>query len=167
MMKVVKWTGITIAALVGLVALLLGGLLIYVPYHDGPIAMIPGGPLESGELIIEKVTEWSFVAGVETIEMQLIADDNRSRTTWILYHEGAAYIPVTLGFPPGKSWHYVAEEKGDAVVRIAGKRYPVNLTKVEGEEWMATMNRVNRAKYPPAPGSDQGSWYFMLRTARK
>lgn len=162
-MKIVKWIGITAASLAALVALLVGGTMIYAPYHDGPIAMIPGGALESGELISGKVADWSFVASVDTIEMQLLADDNRSRTTWILYHDGAAFIPVTLGFPPGKSWHHLAADKGDAVVRIAGKRYPVVLGRVEGEESIATMNLVNRAKYPPAPGSDQGSWYFLLQ----
>jgi hypothetical protein len=95
--------------------------------------------------------------------MQLIADDNRSRTTWILYHGGAAYIPVTTGFPPGKNWHHLAATNGPAVVRIEGTRYPVNLVKVEEEESITTMDLVNRAKYPPAPGSDQGSWYFLLQ----
>lgn len=162
-MKIVKWIAITVASLAALAAVLVGGILIYAPLHDGPIAMIPGGALVSGELISGKVTDWSFVAPIETIEMQLIADDNRSRTTWILYHEGAAYIPVTLGFPPGKSWHHLAAGRGDAMVRIADKRYPVVLVKVEGKESIVTMNLVNRAKYPPAPGSDQGSWYFMLQ----
>lgn len=162
-MKFLKWIGISAAALVALIGLLVGGILLYAPYHDGPIAMFPGGALTSGELISEKIPEWSIVASVDTIEMQLVADDNRSRTTWILYHGGSAYIPVTLGFPPGKSWHKLAARQGDALVRISGKRYPVTLIKVEEEESIATMNLVNRAKYPPAPGSDQGSWYFLLQ----
>jgi hypothetical protein len=162
-MKFLKWIGISTAVLAALIGSIAGGILLYAPYHDGPIAMFPGGALASGELISEKVTNWSFVAPIESIEMQLTADDNRSRTTWVLYHGDSAYIPVTLGFPPGKNWHHLAAGQGDAVVRISGKRYPVTLAKVEEKDTIATMNLVNRAKYPPAPGSDQGSWYFLLQ----
>jgi hypothetical protein len=76
------------------------------------ISRLPGRASlpRAGELVSNKVTEWSFVAPVETIEMQLITDDNRSRTTWILDHGGFAYIPVTLGSPPGEAADYRRSE---------------------------------------------------------
>lgn len=98
--------------------------------------------------------------------MQLAADGDRSRTTWIVVHEGAAFIPVTLGFPPGKSWHTLAEEDGRALVRIEGKRYPVSLRRVESPQLLDALASANSAKYPPAPGSDAGSWYFELEQTR-
>ncbi len=157
-MRVLKWLGGTVLA----IALVISAVLLVAPFNDGPIAFLPGGPLESGELIREPVADWSFATSLETIEMQLIADDDRSRTTWILVRGRSAFIPCTLGFPPGKSWHRLALDDGRAVVRIAGRRYPVTLVKVEDPAAQATLAAVSAAKYPPAPGSDAGSWYFRL-----
>ncbi|MEE9280181.1 MAG: hypothetical protein V3V67_08405 [Myxococcota bacterium] len=157
-MNVLKWLGATLLG----VAVLIGALFLIAPFRDGPIGPIPGGPLESGELVSQPVTDWSFATSVETIEMQLVVDGNRSRTTWLFVHEGSAFIPVTLGFPPGKSWHTLAVEDGRALVRIYERRYPVTLTKVDDPELLDALAAANAAKYPPAPGSDTGSWYFKL-----
>ncbi|MDP6972739.1 MAG: hypothetical protein QF921_14740 [Pseudomonadales bacterium] len=157
-MRVLKWIGITVLVAV----LAIGAVLLAAPYSDGPVAMIPGGALQSGELITDPVGDWSFAHQVETIEMQLVADGDRSRTTWILVSGQLAYIPVTTGFPPGKSWHHLAAREGAALVRIAGKRYPVRLTRIEDSAAVAHLDTVNASKYPPAPGSDLGSWYFRL-----
>jgi hypothetical protein len=162
-MRALKWVGGVLLGVVLALALTVGTLLVIAPFSDGPIAVIPGGPLEAGELIEEPVTDWSFATAVDTIEMQLVADDDRSRTTWILVHEGAAFIPCTLGFPPGKAWHLLAVEDGRAFVRVEGKRYPVSLVRVEDAALQAELAAVSSAKYPPAPGSDEGSWYFALR----
>ncbi len=157
-MRVVKW----LAAIVLGVAIAIGVLVLVAPYRDGPTAFIPGGPLEAGELVTARITDWSFAESVDTLEMQLITDDNRSRTTWILVHNGAAFIPVTLGFPPDKHWHHLAVKDGRAVVRLGGIRYPVNLKRVTGTKRQLSLAEVSAAKYPPAPGSDRGSWYFEL-----
>jgi hypothetical protein len=157
-MRVLKWSGGILLILVILVA----GLFLLARYADGPIEFIPGGPLVSGEVFEGPVTDWTFAASLETIEMQLLPDDNRSRTTWILVHEGAAFIPCTLGYPPGKDWHNKAVRDGRAIVRIQGTRYPVYLSKVQGTAMQGTLAKISSAKYPPAPGSDAGSWYFEL-----
>ncbi len=157
-MKIVKWLVVIVLG----IAIAIGVIVLAAPYRDGPTAFIPGGPLEAGELVTAHVTDWSFAESLDTIEMQLIADDNRSRTTWILVHKGAAYIPVTLGFPPDKRWHHLAAKDGRAVVRLGGNRYPVNLKKITGKKRQSTLAEVSAAKYPPAPGSDRGSWYFEL-----
>lgn len=149
---------------IGLGALLLAGLAVVwgARFKDGPLGPIPGGPLVAGPLVATPVSDWGFVADVETIEMQLDADEHRSRTTWILALDGAAYLPVSLGFPPGKAWHLIAAQEGAGLVRVSGTRYPVTLVRVEDAELMARLDEANRAKYPPAPGSDEGSWYFEL-----
>lgn len=157
-MRVVKWLGVILLG----VAIAIGVLVLVAPYRDGPTVFIPGGPLEAGELVTAHVTNWSFAESLDTIEMQLITDDNRSRTTWILVHKGAAFIPVALGFPPNKRWHHLAVKDGRAIVRLGGKRYPVNLKKVTGTRLRFSLAHVSAAKYPPAPGADGGSWYFEL-----
>lgn len=78
-MVVLKWLAVVVVA----ITLLIGTAVVIAPFQDGPTAMIPGGALEAGELISAPVVDWSFATEVETVEMQLIADDNRSRTTWI------------------------------------------------------------------------------------
>ena len=131
-------------------------------FSDGPIGPFPGGALISGELIETPVEDWSFVGPVETVELQLNADDRRSRTVWVLHLDGVAYIPVSLGFPPRKAWHHLAQREGAGVVRVNGKRYRVTLIRIEDPALLLQLAEVNSTKYPPAPGSDLGSWYFRL-----
>ena len=132
--------------------------------HDGPLGPIPGGPLEQGAEVAEPVADWSFVKDVGEVELQL-ATQGTSRTTWILWHEGAAYVPCSLGFPPGKRWHHDAARDGRATLRIDGKRYPVTLTKLPDEEVAALAEpiraEVNR-KYEQAPPADAGVWLFRV-----
>jgi hypothetical protein len=156
--RILKWLG----GIVLVIAMLIAGLFFGARLNDGPIAMFPGGPLESGDLVPEPIADWAFAADVETIEMQLVADGNRSRTTWILVSDASAFIPVTLGFPPGKSWHLLAAERGAAVVRVDGTRYPVTLVRIEDPELLQKLGAANSAKYPPAPGSSSGVAYFRL-----
>mgnify|MGYP003555771884 CR=1 FL=1 len=84
---------------------------------DGPLGPIPGGALQSGVMVSGPVGDWSFASDVEEIALQLEAQ-SRSRTTWILVHEGRAYIPASTEFPPGKTWHRLALEDGRATLDV-------------------------------------------------
>jgi len=156
-MRIVRWIVIVLALLVT------GGALLAVGarYADGPIAMLPGGPFESGEWVEEDAIDWSFASDIEEIELQS-GDPARSRTTWILVEDGEAYIPCSLSFPPGKSWHREALTDPDAVVRIEGRRYRRKLEKVEDPALQERLIEVARAKYPPPPGSGGEVWFFHL-----
>src|SRR5215468_7015604 len=99
-MGVIRWTVRIIAVLVALSVLLYFGARL----HDGPLGPIPGGPLKAGELVSEPVANWSFVKDVGEIELQLDSQQ-RSRTTWIFFLDDKAYVPCSLGYPPGKTWH--------------------------------------------------------------
>ncbi len=148
--------------LIILVAIVIGAVAFGARFNDGPIAIFPGGPLEAGELVTEDVEDWSFAKEIQEIEMQLTYQ-NTSRTTWIVVHEGKAYIPVSLSFPPGKTWHYAADENGEAIVRIDGKRYPVSLSRVMDEGLATQIDTSLSAKYPPPPGGGEGGrWYFNV-----
>ena len=152
-----------IAFLVVLVAVAVGALFAYARFHDGPIALIPGGPLVAGELVTAPVADWAFAKDVNEIEMQL-AYEKSSRITWILVKDGAAYIPCSLEFPPGKRWHFAADKDGAATVRIDGKLYPVTLARVQDEALARDLGGIAVAKYmggtPPA--NDGGIWFFKL-----
>jgi hypothetical protein len=147
---------LVIAALVGL-------LFAAARLHDGPLALIPGGPLSAGNLVATPVTDWSFADPLETIEMQLIGDDT-SRTTWILVTEGRAFIPCSLGFPPGKSWHLRADVDGRALLRIEGKRYPVTLRRSHDAALAQELKDIVSSKYGGGPPSDAGVWFFAIES---
>jgi hypothetical protein len=158
-MKVLRAIGWTLGGLVALgVALYFGARL-----HDGPLALIPGGPLRSGEFFDFPVSDWGFASDVSEIELQL-ESQGISRTTWILVRDGAAYIPCSLGFPPGKNWYNEAQRDGRAVVRIDGKRYPVTLTK-DDDATLApfALGEVKR-KYGNPPPSDAGVMFFHMES---
>jgi hypothetical protein len=157
-MAIIRWLVRILAALVALVVLLLFGAR----FHDGPLGPIPGGPLASGELVAEPVSDWSFARDVKEIELQL-ASQERSRTVWLLVHEGQAYVPCSLSFPPGKRWHKLADKDGRATLRIQGRRFPVTLSRTDdpalGDALRAEVVRKYGNNVPPEGG---GVWIFQV-----
>jgi hypothetical protein len=149
--------------IVVVLALLVGLVFAAARLHDGPLALIPGGPLASGNLVARPVTDWSFADRIDTIEMQLIGDET-SRTTWILVSNGRAFIPCSLGFPPGKSWYRRADVDGRALVRIDGKRYPVTLRRVADAALEQELTDIVGSKYGGGPASDAGVWFFAVES---
>ena len=148
--------------LIVVIAVGIGALIAGARMHDGPLGPIPGGPLVAGELVATPPTDWSFAANEKQVEMQL-AYENDSRTTWILVENGAAYIPCSLDFPPGKRWYKAADADGAAIVRIAGKRYGVTLSRVKDQPTIDAIGKVALAKYPEAQRSRGGPvWFFKL-----
>jgi hypothetical protein len=154
-MTVLRWIFRLVVALVvvGVVAVL------GARFHDGPLGPLPGGSLASGSFVTEPVGDWSFAADVREIELQLDSQ-SKSRTTWILVHEGRAYIPCSTAFPPGKTWHTSALKDGRATLRIAGKRYPVTLQKVDDPAVLSGVRGVATRKYPNHPGGEM--WLFQV-----
>ncbi len=156
-LRILRIIGFLLAGVVGLLVVVAFGAR----FHDGPVGLFPGGPLEAGPLEAGPVTDWSFAQAENTIELQLLSQQ-RSRTTWILVHDGAAFIPCAIGFPPGKTWHQYAAQDGRAVLRIEGRRYPVTLQRVEDPETSAALAAVVKEKYGRSPRSDSGVWYFRV-----
>ena len=122
--------------LMGLLAVLLvvlGGLLVGARFADGPIAIIAGGPFTSGELVSGPEPDWSFVRDVREVEFQLL-EPARSRTTWILHHEGKAYIPcgymTTWWGRLWKQWPREAEKDPRIVLRIGDRLYERRLVRI-------------------------------------
>jgi len=156
--RIVRGLVVVVIALIILVT----AVIEIAKFHDGPLGMIPGGPLEAGEMVVQAPADWNFAKDVQEIEMQL-ANEKTSRTTWILVKDGVAYIPCSLKFPPGKRWHKAADVNGDAIVRIDGKRYPVTLTRVKDDALATEVGKVAVAKYPAAARSGEGgAWFFQI-----
>ncbi len=157
-MQVLRWIAIALAALVAAIGLLAFGAR----FSDGPVAMLPGGPFRSGDWVEDSRVDWSFAADIREIQLQS-GQPLRSRTTWILVLDGEAYIPCSLSFPPGKTWHRQALENPEAVVRVAGRRYRRRLVKVDDPALEQRLREVVVAKYGPPPGAGRGgAWFFQL-----
>lgn len=135
----------------GLVAVLLvgiGGLLVGARFADGPIAIVAGGPFTSGEVVRGPEPDWAFVDGVQEVEFQLL-DPARSRTTWILHHDGKAYIPsgymTTWWGKIWKQWPHDAEKDPRILLRIDDAIYERKLVRIqEGPEVAPLLEALSR-----------------------
>lgn len=164
-MKVLKFAlGLALMVLLGF-----GVLLVVARFSDGPLAIIAGGPLVSGELVNDEAIDWSFVRDVPTVEFQLL-EPPRSRTTWILEHAGRIFIPSaymdTIWGRLWKQWPMEAERDGRAILRVADKLYPRRLMRVqEGPLVPILVAELNR-KYAAGMSVEDvalGSlWFFEL-----
>ena len=126
----------------------LGVLVVGARVADGPIAIVAGGPFTSGELHRGPEPDWSFVRDVREVEFQLL-EPPRSRTTWILDHEGKAYIPsgymTTWWGRLWKQWPHEAEKDPRILLRIGDVLYERTLVRVrEGPVGAPLLEQLSR-----------------------
>lgn len=142
-----------LGVLVVLLLVAIGGLAVGARLADGPIAIFAGGAFESGELVSGPEPDWSFVRDVQEVEFQLL-DPPRSRTTWILYHEGKAYIPC--GYMTSwwgklwKQWPREAEKDPRILLRIGDQIYERKLVRIQEGPVIAPLLAELGRKYVPS-----------------
>ena len=156
-MQVLRMLGLALVVLIALVA----ALFVGARFHDGPLGFIPGGPLSAGTRVETPVLDWSFAKDLGEIELQL-ESQKTSRTTWILVRDGAAYVPCSLSFPPGKNWYNEAQRDGRAVLRIEGQLHRVSLTRDDDPTLPAFARPEVVRKYGTPPPSDGGVLFFRV-----
>lgn len=159
-----------LAGVLVIAAVIIGSLTLLARLADGPIGIVAGGPFTSGTLYTGAEPDWSFVRDFDTVEFQLL-DPARSRTTWILEHDGRIFIPSgymtsALG-KLWKQWPAEAEADGRAVLRIGDTLYPRRLVRLrEGplvEPLVMEMNRMYGAGATPEAVTSGALWLFELR----
>lgn len=130
--------------------LAIGALLVGARFADGPIAIVAGGPFTSGERVSGPEPDWSFVRDLPTVEFQLL-DPPRSRTTWILYHDGKAYIPsgymTTWWGKLWKQWPHEAEQDPRILLRIGDRIYERRLVRIQEDPVVAPLLAELGRKY--------------------
>jgi hypothetical protein len=128
----------------------IGSLLIGARFSDGPLAIIAGGPFTTGQLVTVPVQDWSFVHDTQEVEFQLL-EPARSRTTWIIEHEGKAYIPsgymTTWWGKLWKKWPLEAETDGRILLRIDDKIYERQLVRIDSGPLLAPLTAELSRKY--------------------
>jgi hypothetical protein len=187
-MRLLRWLGIALGALVATFVALVIGIGVLARFSDGPIGPFPGGPLLAGSLVSERDVDWSFLEeGEGTVEFQLV-EPPRSRTVGTLVHEGQLYVPCDLGFfwrrapfpvrgmlfvmSVFKRWHEEALRDGRVVLRTDGKRYERQAVRVTDPELFATLSSqmqagaaeafqepAERWNLPPDPDA---IWFFRM-----
>lgn len=163
-MAFLRWLGIAVAALVALLV----ALGIVARFLDGPLAILPGGPLEAGELVAGSDVDWSFATDLDVIELGL-AEPPRSRTVWLVVYENELYVPCGfLGVPIWKQWPYQALADGRAVLRVAGKRYERQAVRVTDPVLHARVSALVNEKYVGAaePAAMNDVWIFRMEPRR-
>jgi hypothetical protein len=139
-----------VVGLLAALVLLAGGLAIGARFADGPLAIVAGGPFRSGEQVTGPEPDWSFARDVQEVEFQLV-EPPRSRTTWILEHEGKIYIPsgymTTTWGKLWKQWPFEALKDGRAILRIDGKLYDRQLVRIEDGPLLAPLTAELSRKY--------------------
>lgn len=149
-----------------------GGLLVAARFHDGPLEIVAGGPFTSGERHTGPEPDWRFLRDYSTVEFQLL-DPPRSRTTWIMEHDGRIFIVSgymnTLVGRFWKHWPMEAERDGRAILRVDGRLYQRQMVRIkEGEAVAPVLAEVGRKYFGGAAVSpDQiasgNIWLFELR----
>lgn len=165
-MTLVKWAGGVLGFIVfaGLV------LVFGARFADGPIAVIPGGPLEQGDLVSGAEPDWTFAREIPEMELQLL-NPAQSRTIWLQVHDKKLYaVSAYMNSAIGrwwKQWPAQAARDGRAVIRVDGKRYPRQLVRIRDDRELleAIASEVFR-KYGAALTADMAAtgdaWFFSL-----
>ena len=156
--------------LVAVIVLVVLAFFVVTRFTDGPTGIITGGAFSSGEVVSEE-PDWRYVKDYDIVEFQLL-DPARSRTTWIVEHDGRIFIPSgymlsTVG-KIWKQWPLQAEKDGRAILRVDAKLYPRQLVRIKNDPVLpavlAELSRkyANGAQIPVSEVSRGSLWIFEL-----
>lgn len=160
-----------------LLALNVASVVIAARWHDGPfggvLEIVAAGPFKTGDPQQGSTEpDWSFLRDYVTVEFQLL-DPARSRTTWIMEHEGRIFI--VSGYMNSftgrlwKQWPRQAEQDGRAILRVDGKLYQRQMVRIrEGDIVGPVLAELGRkylggAIVPPFEVASGGIWLFELK----
>lgn len=160
------WFGKFVAVIVVVVL----AFFVVTRFTDGPMGIITGGAFSSGEVVSEE-PDWRYLKDYDIVEFQLL-DPARSRTTWIIEHDGRIFIPSgymlsTVG-KIWKQWPLQAEKDGRAILRVDAKLYPRQLVRIKDDPVLpavlAELSRkyANGAQIPVSEVSRGSLWIFEL-----
>lgn len=164
-LRVVNW----IVSLLAIAASVLLVIALAARMSDGPLGPFPGGPLKKGPIAMRPVSDWTFAADVPLMQLQLLKPP-RSRTTYLLVHDGKLYVPAGfLDVPIWKQWPEQAVADGRSILRIEGKRYGTRAVRVTDPDLYAALARIAGEKYGFGGGDGSGldpetTWFFELQT---
>lgn len=156
-MRVLRWFGIAVAALVSVVLIMdtFGGYLF-----DGPVGPIPGGAFR-GAAVDDPNPDWSSLEQI--IEIEIRPAKPWSLSVWNAVVDGELYVPSAKG--ASRRWPKVALEDPRIRVRAGGRIYDRRIERVTDEELIGKVRGVLSERYgldrdPDA--ADDGLWIFHV-----
>jgi len=174
---------VAICAGLGMIVVLRVGQL----QADGPLGPIQGGPLRTGQIVLDADVDWAGEIGpLRLIEFQLV-DPPHSRTTVAFVHDGALYVVCDRGYiwrrlPRARmrlarrlmyalrTWPDEALLDGRAVVRLRGKRYLRQAVRVTDSDVLESLREIatqaarEHLSEPllAVPQDPESIWFFRL-----
>ena len=95
---------IRILALLVLVCLALFAVLaVAARFHDGPLAIFPGGPLTSGAMTSAQGVDWSFATDIPEVEFQLLTPRAPARSGYWSTRDVSSCPAVSSTCPSGSN----------------------------------------------------------------
>ncbi len=150
-----------VLGLAALVVLTLVGVGVAARFHDGPIGPFPGGAFVAGEAAGPGAGDFSAVKDESTLELEMTPDNPRSITAWFVVVGGTLYVPSASA--ESKTWPGLVAADGRVRVRIGGKIYDLQATRVTDREVGGLIAEAVHAKYGVGDGTPmEGAWAFEL-----
>ena len=150
-----------ILGITGVMIISVSAFFFYMRYHDGPMAIITGGPFQSGTIVAEgkgNTLDISALKDRSTIEFQSGAPP-RSRTVWLAVHDNRLFIASAyMNENYAKIWkqwpHYI-EKDNRVILRIDGKLYQQQLQRLMTGDVIAPVMVKFSEKYQLSGGSGE------------
>ena len=137
-------------------------------FADGPLELVAGGPFRSGEVHSGAEPDWAFLRDTDTVQFQL-EDPARSRTTWIIEHQGRVFIPS--GYMTSwwgriwKQWPHHVATNDRILLRVGDTIYERRLARVQDGDWVEPVLARLSEKYAggqPIPRAALDSGYLWV-----
>jgi hypothetical protein len=111
---------------------------------NGPLGFVPGGLFE-GELERGPDPDWSFAAGLDSVDVQIGGSRPRTVRTGLVVLDGVPHLPVT--WAPLKRWPAVVREHPRVVLRADGRLYERHATPIDDAAERDRLRAAGQAKY--------------------
>lgn len=121
----------------------------FLRFSDGPVLVLPGGPLRSGLPVAFESVDWGELDALREIEVEL-QRTGTSRLLWFSVYQGRPYLSCGFACDGGwpKRWPYHVDRDARVVLRLDGKRIEARLERVaEDSPEYAAARRAREIKF--------------------
>jgi hypothetical protein len=129
-------------------------------FSDGPVAMLPGGPM-SGQLVSGSFPGFEQPPG-GLIELQVEGWRPSSRTVIGFLHEGNLYVPAVRA--ESKMWPELVLANSEVIVRHRGNLYERRAKRITDSGLISRLRETapDTGRLTPEMFAADTTWYFRL-----
>ena len=129
----------------------------------GPAGPIPGSGFRGEAETATARLDWTAVADLDSVDIQIGGDAPRTVRTGFVVYEGRPYLPVT--WAPLKRWPEVVREHPRVLARIDGRLFAFDAREIIDPAHLARLRATGQAKYGApfhARSLNDSTFYFRL-----